>query len=295
MDIYNKEIPLKSLPFDLKDCRDELGLVKSAVIKCPGVYWLHMLAISEGRPSFDFYAVMEDAPISKEARTYGKWLPTHPELLLYQIDETNFSHKIIEYEIFKFYIKNNLPTPENETLRSLAAYAMEVCPSYFGTYPAPTVTPWGYTTRYKTLNPGVFWIETDQCAVTLAVSCVMQDDLSERVYGFARLTDFDKAHGLDKTMGYLFFQEKTMCLAIFELMRASSKSQWSMINVPALMNVIWRDFPEYAAEYNYCEQAGKHDILGNLLRIYEPHHELKSCLERMVSVSLDAGFDFLRF
>lgn len=295
MDLYNYEIPLKSLPFDLRNCREELGLIKSAVMKCPGVYWLHMFSISGERPGLDFYAVTRDAPISKEARTYGKKLSMHPELLLYQIDETDFAHKIIEYEIFKFYKKNDLPTPENETLHSMAAFAMELCPSYFGTYPAPTVTPWGYTTRYKTLNPGVFWIETDQCMVTLAVSCIMRDDFSEKVYRFAHLTEYDETHGLDETMGYLFFQEKAMCLAIFELMRSSPRTQWTTVDAPALMNVIWRDFPEYATEYNYCEQIGEHDILGNLLRIYDPNHELESCPEKTISMALDAGVDFLRF
>lgn len=33
MNFFNQKIELKKLPFDLRDCREEIGLVKSAVMK----------------------------------------------------------------------------------------------------------------------------------------------------------------------------------------------------------------------------------------------------------------------
>ena len=170
MQLYNQEIDTKALPFDLEDCRKELGLLKNAVIKCPGVYLLHMCSISGSCLSHDLYVVMENAPISREARAYGKALSAHPDMLLYPVTEEDFSYKIIEFEVTKFYMEHDLPASAGESLHSLALYGSELCPEYFGAFPAPRVTPWGYMTRYKTIQPGVFWIETDQCTTALAIA-----------------------------------------------------------------------------------------------------------------------------
>lgn len=297
MDIYNYnyEIPLKSLPFNLKGYRKEFGLLNNVVYKCPGVYFTHMCSIPGSCPSHDLYVVMEHAPISQEARSYGQKLPGLPGILLYQVEEKDFYHKIIEYEILKFYVKQGIPTSELDTLHSLALHGAELCPEYFGEYPAPTVTPWGYTTRYKTIRPGIFWIETDQCFTALAISYIMQDDLSEEVLDMAYITEFDKERGIDESMGCLFFNEDQMCLAIFELIKASPSAKWDKINIPALMNKIWKDFPEYATGYNLSEQSGQHDILGKILTCFDSSYKPESSSKNIISMTPEAGLDFFRF
>ena len=295
MNLYNQEINLKNLPFDLRDCREELGLIKSAVIKCPGIYFIHMYAKADHYTGLDFYVVMDNAPISAEARTYGQKLSTHPDLLLYQYEGENYEYKVIEYEILKFYIKNNLPFKEYGNIHSFALFGMEVCPNYFGTFPAPALTPWGYTTRYKAIHPGVFWIETEQCVTTLAVSYVMRDDFTEEVIHLAQVTPFDQKHGLDETMGYFFFQEKDICLIVFELMCYEDKLNWNVIDPQALMNAIWVNHPDYATQYNLREQYGENDHIGLIFRQFDPTYELNSSEENMIKITPEAGIEFFRF
>lgn len=295
MDIYNKEIPLESLPFDLKDCREEFGLIKTAVMKCPGIYLLHMFAIADHFTGLDFYVVTEAADIPSEARSYGRRLPTHPDLLFYQHGNEDHSHFIIEYEILKFYFKNNLPFDEYGNLHDLAISGMEVCPSYFGTFPVPTLTPWGYTARYKTLHPGAFWIETDQCKTTFAVSYIMRDDITDEVYNLAKLTPFDEEHGLDQTLGYFFFQEDDICLIVFEIINFENNTKQEMIDKPALMNAIWHYHPEYAVQHNTREQYGENDHIGMIMRLIDPTVELHGSEENLITITPEAGIDFFRF
>lgn len=295
MNLYNREIDPKKLPFDLRDCREKIGLIKSAVMKCPGVYFAHMFATIEHYTGLDFYIVMDNAPISAEARTYGQKLPAHPELLLYQYEGEDYGYKVIEYEILKFCVKNDLPCTEYGDIHSFALFGMEVCPSYFGAFPAPTVTPWGYTTRYKSIHPGVFWIETEQCKTTLAVSYVMRDDISEEVFSMAHVTPFDQEHGLDETMGYFFFQEKDICLIVFELMCYEENMKWDMIDTAALMNAVWANHPEYAANYNLREQYGENDYMGMIFRQFDPTHELNSSEEKMIKITPEVSKEFFGF
>ena len=132
--------------------------------------------------------------------------------------------KIIEYEIFKYRVLHHLPLPEGETLHGCAVYAAELHPEYFGMLPVPALTPWGYTTRHRALANGIYWIETDQCEEVLAVSQpVWQTDLSDSVLRHARQTDYDREHGIVRTLGYQFFTKKVSCVAIFELLQYHPK------------------------------------------------------------------------
>ena len=295
MSLYNQEIEPNALPFDLRDYREELGLIESAVIKCPGIYFLHMEATAEHYTGLDLYVVMNDAPIPNEARSYGQKLPTHPDLVLYQYEGEDDGYRVVEYEILKYYIKNNLPLSEHDNIHSLSLYGMEICPSYFGAFPAPMITPWGYTTRYKVLVPGVFWVETEQCKITVAIPYVMRDDITDRVYSLAKFTSFDQKLGLDNSQGYLFFQEKDICLIIFELIVFGTNQKWDMIDPAALMNAIWTYHPEYAAEYNLREQLGKNDYLGMIIREIVPEIELNASEERMIAISPNINIDFFCF
>lgn len=295
MNFFNQKIELKKLPFDLRDCREEIGLVKSAVMKCPGIYFLCMYATAENFTGLSFYIVTQDADIPSEARSYGQTFPTHPDLLFFQYEGNDYGYKVIEYEILKFYVKHDLPFREYGDIHAFALYGMEVCPDYFGTFPVPILTPWGYTTRYKALHPGAFWIETSQCKTTVAVSYVMRDDFSDEVFNLAKLTHFDKENGLDKTMGYFFFAENDICLIVFELLNCEENVKKELIDIPALMNAIFLHHPDYALHYNLREQWGENDQLGMVMRLFDPTVELRSSEDSMIKITPEAGVDFFVF
>ena len=66
------------------------------------------------------------------------------------------------------------------------------------------------------------------------------------------------------------------------------------INKPALMNAIYRDFLEYAVSFNSMEQSGMNDYLGLILNAMGVETELSGSADNMISLTQDAGFDYLR-
>ena len=175
---------------------DELGEISRWEKECPGVYYLSILPESEDTPfCSEYYLVLDNAPISIEARGYGTPLENGQDLV-FSLEQEGSGAKIIEYEIYKYRVLHHLPLPGNETLHGCAVYAAELYPEYFGMLPVPALTPWGYTTRNRALSSGIYWIETDQCVEILAVSHpVWAADLSEGVLRHARQTDYDTEHG----------------------------------------------------------------------------------------------------
>ena len=159
----------------------------------------------------------------------------------------------------------------------------------------PSLTPWGYTARHKTIHNGVYWIETDQCVSTLAVCCVIRDDFSKAVLDLSETTEYDREHGLDQTIGYIFFRGDDICLPLLELVRGNDQWDWSLIDRQALMNAVWRSFPEYAAAYNMREQQGKNDCFGMLLLTFGIETELRSSLENMIVLTPGVGTQFFNF
>ena len=295
MDREKKWIRPECLPFDLASLSGEYGEVLRAELECPGVYSLQ-LSPTEGHPyHHEMFLVTAEAPISQEARSYGIQDAHLPGLLLYEYEGQDGAWKIIEYEILKYRVKNRLPLGEFDDLHTAALYGAEVCPVYFGAYPVPGLTPWGYTTRHKAIQNGVYWLETDQCVSALAVSYVMHDDFSDFVIALSTLNDYDREHGPEKTMGPLFFREETMCLPLLELLQTHSGWDWSMINRPALMNAAWEKFPEYAAACNLQEQRGRHDFLGILMQMLGEEQELHGSPENMIALTPRAGTKFLNF
>lgn len=139
----------------------ELGTILQWEEECPGVYYLGVLP--EDGVGREYYAVLENAPISQEVRTMGRQLETAPALV-YLIDSEEGPRWAVYYEILKYKVMHGLPLPEGESLRDAALYGMELYPDYFGTYPVPPQTPWGFTLRHRPLDNGIYWMETDQCA-----------------------------------------------------------------------------------------------------------------------------------
>ena len=179
-------------------------------------------------------------------------------------------------------MKDDVSDEDREKLRETALDGMEECPAYFGAFPPPTMTPYGHTTRYKVLMNGVFWIQTDAPATALAVAYPVWGDIFS---GYVMKLAQGDADGF----GYLFFPERAICLAVFELGRTyRAMRECPRIDAAAMMNAICRDFPDYAVKYNLMEQTGGGAPLGQALsRPASP--------DWMISLTPDAGTDFFRF
>lgn len=270
----------------------ELGPIVEWEEQCPGVYYL-AVEPEDGKSRFatELYIAFDNAPISQEVRAMGERLESVPACS-YLIDTYEGPRWAVQYEALKYLTVHGLPLPAGESLRDTALYGMEVCPDYFGTYPVPAQTPWGYTLRHRPLDSGIYWIETDQCTDVLAVCCPVWDaELTKGLQELAGRMDHED------NMGYLYFNQNLSCVAIFELMK--DRKEWTdlgLVRKAELMNAIWEYQPGYAMGYNAEEQAGLHDMLGMLL--YElgiRDRKLERSVERMIAMTPGVGTDFIGF
>ena len=287
---HETELDPMDLPFDLGS---DIGIIKAASLECPGVYYI---AASRGPflVADEYYVVDDDTSmISQTAKRYGRRSQESPRFLL---NDKSSGCGIIDYEVAKYRYQHNISDPSGSTLHDIAIYNMEHNPEYFGTYPAPTCTPYGYTTRYHALMKGVFWIETDQCKETLAICYPMWNgDLSDGVMELGIPAEGDAQAGMDIALGYLFFNKTAGSLALFELWQLyDSLRDSGYIDYPALMNYIWKYAPEYAAAHNLNNQFGLNDTLGLLLNVLGDERELQSFPEDNIMISEGAGLRFLK-
>lgn len=277
----------------------ELGHVIGEEELCPGVYYLTILpALERSIPCREYYLVLDHAFISQDARALG--IPIDKfSALLYPIDPPDHRGWVaVMYEVTKYRLAHGLPNPDGWSPTDTARTGMELCPSYFGPFPVPTRTPWGWTRRHKVLDNGVYWIETSQDSEVLAVcNPVWSAELSDMVKQAGKLLADDISNNSDgKELAYLFFDKKTSCSAIFELLKV--RSEWldaGLIRKPELMNAIWKYAPMYAANYNTEEQAGLHDGFGILLYYLGEGGEPQGSPEHMISLYNEAGTDFIGF
>lgn len=282
----------RNLPLEL----GELGTVTEAELIMPGVYDA-ILEFSEAGLAVEAFIVLSNAgEISAGAKRYGKTDPDYPDLLLYSEDETGNTRYIVGYELFRYKILHHFPLPEGETIRGIAAAGAEMYPEYFGCYPVPFHTPWGCTTRHKIIANGLYWLETEQCRRGLAVACPKYDDLSDGARGLAELFHDGSSQADMEMPGYLFFTEANSSVPLYELVSAIPKEQLCCeVNRAALMNAVYQHFPEYAAQHNLAEQAGLNDGLGQFLHTQDIDVELKSDPERLISLTAEAGTQYIDF
>lgn len=266
----------------------ELGEIRLCEEECPGVYYLY--ALPENGCGKEYYLVLADAPISQDARALGRPLKTF-SALIYLFDSEDGGRSAVQYEVLKYKITHDLPMPEGVSLRDIALYGMELCPDYFGTYPVPPQTPWGYTLRYRPLDNGIYWLETDQCVYVLSVCYpVWSSELPDGLLNIAGKLDHEDE------MGNLFFREDSACIAIWELMRTRSElASLGLIRRVELMNAIWEYHPEYAMGYNAQEQAGLNEISKLLYVLGLENRELKSPAEHMMVITPGAGTNYIGF
>ena len=244
----------------------------------------------------EFYVVDRSSTIiSDAAKKYGGAMSEIPQFLLFPYDKKDGGFPIIAYELARYRVTNGEKLERMGNLHNMAFYGMEQYPHYFGYYPAPTMTPKGYMTPYQTIDNGIFLLETDQGNRLMAVCYpIWESDLSDALTEAGLQTDYDIAHSISETLGYLFFEEPYFCLVIFELVYL--REEWvksGMVDLAALMNAIWRDQPGYAAAHNLSEQSGLHDALGVLLNILGTEVELSSSTDRMIAITPNAGCDYL--
>ncbi len=276
--------------------RYELGEVVDWEELCPSVYYLGVQPNPDSiYPCSEYYLVLPGAPISQEALALGRPLDGVPGLL-YAIDPSDEGGwTAIMYELCKNRFRHGIPPLEGWSLADAAMEGMELCPSYFGLFPVPPYTPWGWTLRHKALDNGVYWLETSQYKTALAVCHpIWSTELSEVVAQAGKKLAYGKAN--DLALGYLFFEKGASCTAIFELLKVRPKwLETGLIRRPELMNAIWRYAPMYAAAYNAEEQAGLHDGLGILLQMLGGDREPQGSTEHMISLAPDVGTDFIGF
>lgn len=266
----------------------ELGEIHRWEEECPGVYYLAVIPNAE--IAEEYYIVLEDAPISQEARAMGRPLKSS-SARAYLLDSEDGAHAAVKYEVLRYLTLQGLPLPEGSSLGEAALFGMERRPDYFGAYPVPFLTPWGLTLRHRPLDNGIYWIETERCVEILAVCHPVCEELSE---GLPELGRTLEAEG---EMGYLYFQKEAACVAIWELLRVRSELTTSgLIRRTELMNAIWEHQPGYALGYNAQEQAGLHDALGLLLyALGVEDRELEGSPEYMIAVTEGVGTDYIGF
>jgi len=193
-------------------------------------------------------------------------------------------------------ILHHLPLPEEETIRGIASYGAEMYPGYFGDYPVPFPTPWGYTTRHKTIANGLFWLETEQCQRGLAVACPQYDDLSDGARGLADKFSGALASLEEPEPMYLFFREVDSSVPLFELLSVKPTKQiMASVDRAALMNAIYQNHPEYAAMYNRAEQSGHHDGFGLFLNSLGLPSKLQSSMDSLIRFFPQSGTEFIDF
>ncbi len=250
-----ESISQDELPFDVSA---ELGEVLHAELKSPGVYFL-------STKEKEVFVVTKEAPaISEKARSYGQELSGYSDLRVYDIHQPGSGRHVIDFEILRYQIKCHLPIEEREDSLLVASYyGMEEHPDYFGTYPVPQYTPSGCTVRYKALLNGVYWLETNRCEEMLAVCYpIWQSDISIPEQRQGEQLEYDQLHGIDNTLGYLFFSKQNSIIPLYELSHLYPEIAGT-IDMAALLNAICENYPEYVAIHN--EEASKFEH-GNLIK-----------------------------
>ncbi len=133
----------------LSALRYELGEVTGWEELCPAVYSLTVQPDPDSvSPCSEYYLALPGAPISREALALGRALDGIPGLL-YAIDPPDEGGwTAILYELCKNQSRHGSPPLEGWSLADAAMEGMELCPSYFGSFPVLPYTPWGWTLRY---------------------------------------------------------------------------------------------------------------------------------------------------
>ncbi len=275
---------------ELSELTDKIGSIEEVEELCLGVHYVTAKR-EDDLLSGEYYVVKEKSAVPQAAKSYGQKISG---LRLFSITDGGEEYKIIQYEVAKYRAQNNLPP--DEPLRATAFFAAQSFPEYFGAFPVPLHTPRGITLRHWILDNGIYWLETDQCEKVLAVSYpVWSTELSDLTASLGEQTEYDKAHDIEETLGYIFFPAKVSCIPLRELIRTRPEWTGTLIDKPALMNAIWKVAPEYAALMNCQEQSGRNDLFSALLAEAGVQVEPNISMDNMIGIFSDAGENYLLF
>ena len=275
---------------ELSELTDKIGSIEEVEELCLGVHYVTAKR-EDDLLSGEYYVVKEKSAVPQAAKSYGQKISG---LRLFSITDGGEEYKIIQYEVAKYRAQNNLPP--DEPLRATAFFAAQSFPEYFGAFPVPLHTPRGVTLRHWILDNGIYWLETDQCEKVLAVSYpVWSTELSDLTASLGEQTEYDKAHDIEETLGYIFFPAKVSCIPLRELIRTRPEWTGTVIDKPALMNAIWAVAPEYAALMNCQEQSGRNDLFFALLAEAGVQVEPNISTDNMIGIFPDSGENFLLF
>lgn len=279
----------EELPFNLEN---EIGSVEEAETPMSGVYYLCARKEADDHAIRKYYVVSEASPIYQRVSAYGQPIGN---LRLYAMQEDTSGWRIVDYELCKYMAKAQSAPRTEKVLHELALFAAVYHPEYFGEYPVPLHTPRGYTLRHRKIANGIYWLETSWCEEMLALCYpVWNTELSGMARVIGEATEYDRAHDLGETMGYLFFTAQSSCVPIFELMETRKEWEGTLVNKPALMNAIWQYLPKYALMKNNQEQIGKKDLVSRVMAELGVELEKEPpSPERMICIYPDAGTDFL--
>ena len=170
----------------------------SLMEECPKVYHISVKHSELELIPNEYFIVEAGSPvISLRAKRMGRPVEGQPELLEYLIDRPDSGSKVIQYEIYRYRLKNKLPLNAPESLYEFAIHCAEYHPDYFGAYPAPVITPHGYTVRYIALENGIHLIETDQGEDYISFSFPLWQTLSPFAQKQGKLSDHDLNRGVE--------------------------------------------------------------------------------------------------
>ncbi len=266
------------------DVENELGRVLRAEQMCPGVYDVAVTQEGSRVPREIFLVCRDAAAISGTVKARGVPLRDHPELLTYDPEEPETGKFLVQYEAARYQRLHHIPLPEDTSLENICTFGREFDPEYFGAYQAPVVTPWGAAARYQAVDNGVYWIETEDCRETLAVSYPLYEELTFPVIGLSRAMGPDVSWGRGSAKRWRFFEKQDMCLPVFELME--TRPHWAdsgKVDRAALMNAILTTHGAYAAAYNAEEEQWLEDR----------RREGRAAIDRRIVPAPSAGTEYL--
>ncbi len=265
----------------LRNALEELGEIQTITEERPGCYYAS-IDCGGSLIAKEFYIVdIGSGIISPIAKSYGTTVPEATGWLLYPYTDESAWH-VVQYEVTRY--KARLGLESVDELRSLAICNRELYPEYFGAYPIPSLSPWGYVIRSKELGEGVYWLETDNFTESLFIGFPNYDSLSSYATAIA---DKDEGNISSSTpMGCLFFTKGNACVPLFELYGELKEGS---VNRDALMNAVIKYHPAYATEHNITELVDA-NYSSRLM-----DKSVGRYIENMVLASDEAGTDFVCF
>ena len=104
---------------------------------------------------------------------------------------------------------------------------------------------------------------------------------------------YDLAHGIHSTFGNLFYTEETGCLTLFEL-SLNHRIPPAAVDLVAVKNAVFSNFPEYVIHHNRREQAGLNDGAGLFLQMLGADVELAGQEENLLNVTPTDRTNYLK-